>query len=82
MGKLWTWGWLVRTCGLAGVVKWTNRGYDQDAVSSISLRMSPCYESSFFTNGDLHEPLDLDLGPSLPFQKDLRLGNEIWIGLR
>ena len=72
--------WLVCTCGLAGVVKWTNRGYDQDAVSSISLQMSSCNELSFFTTGDSHGPMDL--GPSLPFQKDLRLGNEIWIGLR
>ena len=72
-GKLrnWAWGWLVCTCGLAGVVKWTNRGDDQDAVSSISLQMSPCYELSFFTTGDSHEPMVLGL--SLPYEIDLRL---------
>ena len=63
--------WLVCTCGLAGVVKWTNRGYDQDAVSSISLQMSPCYESSYFTTDDWHEPMVLGL--SLPYEIDLRL---------
>ena len=63
--------WLVCTCGLAGVVKWTNRGYDQDAVSSISLQMSPCYELSFFTTGDSHESLVLEL--SLPYEIDVRL---------